>query len=144
MLFLFLSHIHLSSIIFWEDTESKEPCFFPFTYKKKVYSACTTDGTSGWKLWCSLTANYNTDYKWRYCEPSGKNRKFFLLHVGKGFPHKNWEDTFIIAFCLYHLLISLTGTVLFLCFSFLFFSHKFYFSFNRFTKWRSMKTETSN
>ncbi|ETE57436.1 Epididymal sperm-binding protein 1, partial [Ophiophagus hannah] len=53
-----------------KDTESKEPCFFPFAYKKKVYSACTTDGTSGWKLWCSLTANYNTDHKWRYCEPS--------------------------------------------------------------------------
>ncbi|XP_034279017.1 epididymal sperm-binding protein 1-like isoform X1 [Pantherophis guttatus] len=53
-----------------KDMESKEPCFFPFNYKKKVYSACTTDGTSGWKLWCSLTANYNTDHKWRFCEPS--------------------------------------------------------------------------
>uniref|UniRef100_A0A670ZKC0 Fibronectin type-II domain-containing protein n=1 Tax=Pseudonaja textilis TaxID=8673 RepID=A0A670ZKC0_PSETE len=75
---------------------SFEPCFFPFAYKKKLYSECTTDGTSGWKLWCSLTANYNTDHKWRYCEPSGKNRK---LMSAKGFLHKNWEDTFIIVYC---------------------------------------------
>uniref|UniRef100_A0A670ZKK9 Fibronectin type-II domain-containing protein n=1 Tax=Pseudonaja textilis TaxID=8673 RepID=A0A670ZKK9_PSETE len=61
--------IHLHYILS-KYMQSKEPCFFPFAYKKKLYSECTTDGTSGWKLWCSLTANYNTDHKWRYCEPS--------------------------------------------------------------------------
>ncbi|XP_054848607.1 fibronectin-like [Eublepharis macularius] len=46
------------------------PCVFPFIYKDKIYSSCTTAGTSSGKLWCSLTSNYDVDSKWTYCDPS--------------------------------------------------------------------------
>uniref|UniRef100_A0A8D0E4Y8 Fibronectin type-II domain-containing protein n=1 Tax=Salvator merianae TaxID=96440 RepID=A0A8D0E4Y8_SALMN len=49
-----------------------EPCKFPFTFEGKTYTACTTDGTSTGRLWCSVTSNYDKDRKWIYCEPSGK------------------------------------------------------------------------
>nr|XP_056720573.1 fibronectin-like [Euleptes europaea] len=46
------------------------PCVFPFIYKGKTYSSCTTAGASTGKLWCSLTSNYDKDPRWTYCEPS--------------------------------------------------------------------------
>uniref|UniRef100_A0A8D0E5R7 Fibronectin type-II domain-containing protein n=1 Tax=Salvator merianae TaxID=96440 RepID=A0A8D0E5R7_SALMN len=49
-----------------------EPCKFPFTFEGKTYTACTTDGTSDGRFWCSVTSNYDEDRKWIYCEPSGK------------------------------------------------------------------------
>ncbi|XP_063158152.1 epididymal sperm-binding protein 1-like [Candoia aspera] len=49
---------------------SQGPCVFPFIYKEKSYSACTTAGSSKGKLWCSLTWNYDRDPKWTYCTPS--------------------------------------------------------------------------
>ncbi|XP_044300700.1 epididymal sperm-binding protein 1-like [Varanus komodoensis] len=49
---------------------SKAPCSFPFIYKGKTYTECTSKGTLTWKLWCSLTSNYDRDKRWRYCQPS--------------------------------------------------------------------------
>ncbi|XP_042331320.1 matrix metalloproteinase-9-like [Sceloporus undulatus] len=46
------------------------PCIFPFNYNGKIYSSCTTDGSSDGKLWCSLTRNFDEYPKWTYCEPS--------------------------------------------------------------------------
>ncbi|XP_053119004.1 seminal plasma protein HSP-1-like [Hemicordylus capensis] len=51
------------------DVNPKEPCSFPFIFKGKSYSHCTTDGSVFAWLWCSLTSNYDVDNKWRYCEP---------------------------------------------------------------------------
>ncbi|XP_016851306.1 epididymal sperm-binding protein 1 [Anolis carolinensis] len=49
---------------------SQGPCIFPFIYKGKSYSSCTTAGASTGKLWCSLTSNYDTNPRWTYCDPS--------------------------------------------------------------------------
>ncbi|XP_066485386.1 epididymal sperm-binding protein 1-like [Tiliqua scincoides] len=50
------------------NTASQELCSFPFTYKGKTYSSCTTEGEFSGKLWCSLTSNYIG--RWKYCQPS--------------------------------------------------------------------------
>ncbi|XP_060636649.2 uncharacterized protein [Anolis sagrei] len=50
--------------------DSQGPCVFPFTFNFKSYSACTTDGDSNGKLWCSLTSNYTKESKWAYCDQS--------------------------------------------------------------------------
>nr|XP_020668997.1 seminal plasma protein A3-like [Pogona vitticeps] len=52
------------------STNSHGPCVFPFIYNGKSYSSCTTAGTVGGKLWCSLTSNYDVDPRWTYCDPS--------------------------------------------------------------------------
>ncbi|XP_033026067.1 epididymal sperm-binding protein 1-like [Lacerta agilis] len=52
------------------DGESTRSCFFPFTYKGKTYTSCTSVGTINWKYWCSLTSNYDAQRQWKYCEPS--------------------------------------------------------------------------
>ncbi|XP_060111205.1 fibronectin-like [Heteronotia binoei] len=59
------------------------PCVFPFTYKGKLYSSCTTAGASTGKLWCSLTSNYDIDPKWTYCDPS-EPRPCHLPFIFKG------------------------------------------------------------
>ncbi|XP_033025895.1 72 kDa type IV collagenase-like [Lacerta agilis] len=51
------------------STNPTGPCVFPFIYKGKSYTSCTTDGESDGKLWCSLTRNYDVDSKWTYCGP---------------------------------------------------------------------------
>ncbi|XP_053119000.1 epididymal sperm-binding protein 1-like isoform X5 [Hemicordylus capensis] len=51
------------------------PCIFPFTYKSKSHSSCTTDGSSDEKPWCSLTKNYDVDQKWTYCDPAGDSNQ---------------------------------------------------------------------
>ncbi|CAM4617406.1 epididymal sperm-binding protein 1-like [Lepidochelys kempii] len=44
---------------------SEGPCTFPFSYKGRVYTACTTDDSK--RPWCATTSNYEADRKWRYC-----------------------------------------------------------------------------
>ncbi|XP_068671928.1 polyunsaturated fatty acid 5-lipoxygenase-like isoform X1 [Montipora foliosa] len=46
-------------------TTGGEWCHFPFTYRGKVYSSCTTDGH--YKLWCSTTDNYDQHGFWGNC-----------------------------------------------------------------------------
>lgn len=48
-------------------------CVFPFTYKKKQYHHCTTDGFKRHSvLWCATTGNYDKDKKWGHCRPKGR------------------------------------------------------------------------
>ncbi|XP_026577895.1 matrix metalloproteinase-9-like [Pseudonaja textilis] len=54
------------------DANPKGPCVFPFIFNHTSYSSCTTDGISNKKPWCSLTKNYDIDFQWTYCEPSGR------------------------------------------------------------------------
>uniref|UniRef100_A0A8C4YGT5 Fibronectin type-II domain-containing protein n=1 Tax=Gopherus evgoodei TaxID=1825980 RepID=A0A8C4YGT5_9SAUR len=44
---------------------SEEPCMFPFSYKGKLYTACTMVDSK--RPWCATTRNYEVDHKWRYC-----------------------------------------------------------------------------
>ncbi|XP_060138097.1 uncharacterized protein LOC118094637 [Zootoca vivipara] len=68
------------------DANPKGPCVFPFTYNSTSYSACTTDGISNKKPWCSLTSNYDTDLKWTYCEPSENPLCVFpFIYKGKSY-----------------------------------------------------------
>uniref|UniRef100_A0A670JIA6 Fibronectin type-II domain-containing protein n=1 Tax=Podarcis muralis TaxID=64176 RepID=A0A670JIA6_PODMU len=82
---------------FCADTNlrSGESCVFPFTYNGKSYTSCTSVGTVNWKYWCSLTSNYNTDRQWKYCEPSGRNESFLVLHKvlysGHGQQEQQWK-----------------------------------------------------
>ncbi|XP_068671925.1 polyunsaturated fatty acid 5-lipoxygenase-like isoform X2 [Montipora foliosa] len=46
-------------------TTGGEWCHFPFTYRRKVYSSCTTDGHN--RLWCSTTDNYARHGLWGNC-----------------------------------------------------------------------------
>ena len=49
-------------------------CVFPFIYKRKSYSACTT-ADNGNKLWCATTNNYDRDRKWGNCQSTqGKHQ----------------------------------------------------------------------
>ncbi|XP_068716666.1 polyunsaturated fatty acid 5-lipoxygenase-like isoform X2 [Montipora capricornis] len=47
-----------------KTTEGKW-CHFPFAYRGKVYSSCTTDGH--YRLWCSTTDNYDQHGFWGNC-----------------------------------------------------------------------------
>uniref|UniRef100_A0A803TJ47 Fibronectin type-II domain-containing protein n=1 Tax=Anolis carolinensis TaxID=28377 RepID=A0A803TJ47_ANOCA len=49
-----------------------EPCYFPFMYKNKLYTSCTTAGRTDGKLWCSVNRNYDMRPSAVFCEPSGK------------------------------------------------------------------------
>ena len=50
----------------WKDFEANDiypkydisNCKFPFTYNKKTYNNCTTDGDNGNRPWCALTSDY--------------------------------------------------------------------------------------
>ncbi|XP_077169656.1 uncharacterized protein LOC143825514 [Paroedura picta] len=49
-------------------------CVFPFNYKGKTYLSCTRDGSFWKRSWCSLTSDYDTDRKWKYCEFSDRKK----------------------------------------------------------------------
>uniref|UniRef100_A0A8D2J9Z2 Fibronectin type-II domain-containing protein n=1 Tax=Varanus komodoensis TaxID=61221 RepID=A0A8D2J9Z2_VARKO len=57
------------------DPNIKSPvCSFPFIYKGKSYSTCTTEGLRDGKWWCASTSNYDVDKKWMYCNVTGRRR----------------------------------------------------------------------
>ncbi|KAJ8011011.1 hypothetical protein DPEC_G00053770 [Dallia pectoralis] len=43
------------------------PCQFPFRYKNKWYSDCTTIDSSDNRLWCAVETNYHDKEVWGYC-----------------------------------------------------------------------------
>jgi len=57
-----------------DDLDKKEDgnpsCVFPFTYKGKTYTRCTTDDASTLKPWCSYGSQYREGHEdgWGYCE----------------------------------------------------------------------------
>lgn len=47
--------------------ENRFFCAFPFKYGDKAYYACTTDGRTDGRKWCSLTHDYGTGKSWSFC-----------------------------------------------------------------------------
>lgn len=47
-------------------TAKGQCCFFPFVYRGKNYSDCTSENAD--KPWCSLTNDYDKDQKYGYCD----------------------------------------------------------------------------
>jgi hypothetical protein len=45
------------------------PCEFPFKFRGREYTDCTTDYDSDGKEWCSVT--YEWEQRWGYCAPRG-------------------------------------------------------------------------
>ncbi|KAI4903513.1 hypothetical protein NFI96_027558, partial [Prochilodus magdalenae] len=43
------------------------PCHFPFRFKNKWYTECTTEGSSKSRLWCSIERDYEANELWGYC-----------------------------------------------------------------------------
>lgn len=48
-------------------TLDDDVCVFPFTFLKKSYNVCTTEGRTDGRKWCATTADYDTDKKWGFC-----------------------------------------------------------------------------
>ncbi|XP_006898776.1 PREDICTED: seminal plasma protein BSP-30 kDa-like [Elephantulus edwardii] len=55
----------------WRYCTGRDPpkCVFPFIYKGAYHYNCTKKGYILNRSWCSLTANYNKDGKWKQCSP---------------------------------------------------------------------------
>nr|QPB70590.1 insulin-like growth factor 2 receptor [Pampus argenteus] len=60
-------------------TNEDEPCVFPFTSMKKLYTECTTDQRTDGKKWCATTANYDADRKWGFCNAASAKRQSSIL-----------------------------------------------------------------
>lgn len=48
-------------------TVDEKACVFPFTFMKKSYTECTTEGRTDGKKWCATTSNYDLDRKGGLC-----------------------------------------------------------------------------
>ncbi|XP_017569678.1 macrophage mannose receptor 1-like isoform X2 [Pygocentrus nattereri] len=44
-----------------------QPCHFPFHFKNKWYTECTTEGRSSNHLWCAIEREYEPNQLWGYC-----------------------------------------------------------------------------
>ncbi|KAM9840298.1 cation-independent mannose-6-phosphate receptor [Aulostomus maculatus] len=60
-------------------TSTGEVCVFPFTFMKKLYTECTSDGKADGRKWCATTADFNKDKKWGFCEPATAKRQSSIL-----------------------------------------------------------------
>ncbi|XP_067326640.1 epididymal sperm-binding protein 1-like [Anolis sagrei] len=56
-----------------EESYPTQPCFFPFMYRNKLYTSCTTAGRTDGKLWCSVNRNYDMKPSAVFCEPTEKS-----------------------------------------------------------------------
>uniref|UniRef100_A0A6I8NHE2 Fibronectin type-II domain-containing protein n=1 Tax=Ornithorhynchus anatinus TaxID=9258 RepID=A0A6I8NHE2_ORNAN len=54
-----------------QEKQMDFPCVFPFTYKLRLYTACTTDHEASGRAWCATTANFDQDKLWRYWKEPG-------------------------------------------------------------------------
>lgn len=43
-------------------------CAFPFWYRRLIYWECTDDSDVFGRKWCSLTADFNKERVWKYCD----------------------------------------------------------------------------
>ncbi|XP_075771201.1 72 kDa type IV collagenase-like [Pelodiscus sinensis] len=50
---------------------SDEPCKFPFLFRGKKSTSCTTEDRL--QPWCATTRNYDADRKWRFCGITGSS-----------------------------------------------------------------------
>ncbi|XP_036453380.1 macrophage mannose receptor 1-like isoform X2 [Colossoma macropomum] len=53
------------------------PCQFPFRFKNKWYSDCTTEGSSNKRLWCAIESRYEAHELWGYCPTRQKDDNFW-------------------------------------------------------------------
>ncbi|KAI4903512.1 hypothetical protein NFI96_027557 [Prochilodus magdalenae] len=53
------------------------PCHFPFRFKNKWYTECTTEGSSKSRLWCSIERDYEAHELWGYC-PTRQKDDFWI------------------------------------------------------------------
>ncbi|XP_049613817.1 cation-independent mannose-6-phosphate receptor isoform X2 [Syngnathus scovelli] len=60
-------------------THEGEACVFPFTFMKRSYTGCTTDGRTDGRKWCATTADYDKDKNWGFCEPATAKRQSSIL-----------------------------------------------------------------
>lgn len=60
-----------------------QPCTFPYLFKNKWYSDCTTDGRADKASWCSTTENYDRDGKYGFCPVTGTVTSECGLHWHK-------------------------------------------------------------
>lgn len=56
--FFHLDMIYSQNIASMYPVSRTSDCQFPFTYRGKSYTTCTTDGDNGNIPWCSLTSDY--------------------------------------------------------------------------------------
>ncbi|XP_034018710.1 cation-independent mannose-6-phosphate receptor isoform X2 [Thalassophryne amazonica] len=72
-------------------TAEDKVCVFPFTFLKKTYTECTTEGRSDGRKWCATTANYDADQQWGFCVSASGLRQSSILFscdrsAGRGSP----------------------------------------------------------
>uniref|UniRef100_A0A8C3N5U2 Uncharacterized protein n=1 Tax=Geospiza parvula TaxID=87175 RepID=A0A8C3N5U2_GEOPR len=48
------------------------PCVFPFMYQQQWWAECTATGRADGRLWCSTTADYDTDQRYGFCPSTGE------------------------------------------------------------------------
>lgn len=62
------------------NTEEGKRCVFPFKYKDKIYSSCTSDYSIGGKKWCSTRVDKDNNHienlkEWGYCSKDCLNNE---------------------------------------------------------------------
>ncbi|MED6270432.1 hypothetical protein CHARACLAT_010298 [Characodon lateralis] len=64
-------------------TTENERCVFPFTFMKKMFNECTTEGRTEGRKWCATTSNYDRDQKWGFCNevPASAKRQSSILFM---------------------------------------------------------------